>query len=58
MSELKERENLIVPYRVIDISTIKVPRYDGKQLSYGQYSDLPKNCLLSSVKFSTKTSII
>tara|TARA_B100001564_G_scaffold303683_1_gene271947 strand:+ start:698 stop:1309 length:612 start_codon:yes stop_codon:yes gene_type:complete len=43
MSELKERENLIVPYRVIDISTIKVPRYDGKQLSYGQYSDLPKN---------------
>ena len=43
MSELKERENLIVPYQVIDISTIKVPRYDGKQLAFGQYSDLPKN---------------
>ena len=43
MSELKEKENLIVPYQVIDISTIKVPRYDGKQLAFGQYSDLPKN---------------
>ena len=43
MSELKERDNLIVPYQVIDISTIKVPRYDGKQLAFGQYSDLPKN---------------